>query len=262
MAEEERRGGARTTGGEEAGGRLGATGGRSGATGGRSGATGDRSGEAGFTTEDGRLTLRERKKLRTRQRISGEATLLFIERGFDHVTVAEVARAAEVSTMTVFNYFPRKEDLFLDRIPEARELIVRAVRERGADESPLAALRALVLGLLAERHPLSAVGEGFEHFWRTVLDSPALRARGREAVEEMEGILAALLAEAAGGDADRPGHDARLAAALIIAGVRAACAGAVARQLGGDPVDEVAVEQAEVLRRTFDALERALPDGA
>ncbi|MEU8914095.1 TetR family transcriptional regulator [Streptomyces nigrescens] len=215
--------------------------------------------EAGFGVQEGRLTLRERKKLRTRQRISGEATLLFIRRGFDHVTVAEVARAAEVSTMTVFNYFPRKEDLFLDRIPEARELIVRAVRERGADEPPLAALRRLVLGLLAERHPLAGVGEGFEHFWRTVLDSPALRARGREAVEEMEGTLAALLAEATGGDADRPGHEARLGAALIVAAIRVAYVEAAARQLGGDPVDEVAVEQAEVLRRTFEALERALP---
>ncbi|MFJ9470967.1 TetR/AcrR family transcriptional regulator [Streptomyces caniferus] len=222
------------------------------------GGSGGRWEATGFTADEGRLTLRERKKLRTRQRISGEATLLFIRRGFDHVTVAEVARAAEVSTMTVFNYFPRKEDLFLDRVPEARELITRAVRGRGADESPLAALRRLALGLLAERHPLAAVGEGFEHFWRTVLDSPALRARGREAVEEMEGTLAALLAEAAGGDADRPGREARLAAALIVAGIRAAGAEAVARQLEGDPVDEVAVEQAEVLRRTFDALERAL----
>ncbi|MEV6565243.1 TetR/AcrR family transcriptional regulator [Streptomyces kronopolitis] len=239
MAEEERRGGARTADGERAGGPR---------------------GESGFTREDGRLTLRERKKLQTRQRISGEATLLFIERGFDHVTVAEVARAAEVSTMTVFNYFPRKEDLFLDRIPEARELITRAVRERGADRSPLAALRALVLGLVAERHPLSAVGEGFGHFWRTVVESPALRARGREALDEIEGDLAGALAEATGGEPGRPGHDARLAAALIVAGVRAAGARALARQLEGDPVDETAVEQAEVLRRTFDALERALPD--
>ncbi|MGW7491679.1 TetR/AcrR family transcriptional regulator [Streptomyces sp. NPDC054786] len=225
------------------------------------GGSGGRAAETGFVEDDGRLTLRERKKLRTRQRISGEATLLFIRRGFENVTVAEVARAAEVSTMTVFNYFPRKEDLFLDRIPEGRELIIRTVRERGADESPLAALRRVTLGLLAERHPLGAVGEGFGHFWRTVLDSPALRARGREAVEEMENTLAALLAEAAGGDADRPGHDARLAAALIIAGIRAAYAEAVTRQLGGDPVDEVAVEQAAALRRTFDALERALPGG-
>ncbi|MGY4956470.1 TetR/AcrR family transcriptional regulator [Streptomyces nigrescens] len=220
---------------------------------------GGRRPETGFGVEEGRLTLRERKKLRTRQRISGEATLLFIRRGFDHVTVAEVARAAEVSTMTVFNYFPRKEDLFLDRIPEARELIVRAVRERGEDEPPLAALRRLVLGLLAERHPLGGVGEGFEHFWRTALDSPALRARGREAVEEMEDTLAALLAETAGGDTDRPGHDARLGAALIVAAIRVAYVEAATRQLKGDPVDEVAVEQVEVLRRTFEALERALP---
>ncbi|WP_052230451.1 TetR/AcrR family transcriptional regulator [Streptomyces sp. CT34] len=218
--------------------------------------------EAGYAGEDGRLTLRERKKLRTRQRISGEATLLFIERGFDNVTVAEVARAAEVSTMTVFNYFPRKEDLFLDRIPEAAELIVRAVRERGADESPPAALRRLLLDLLARRHPLGAVGEGFEHFWRTVLDAPALRARAREAVEEIEGTLAGLLAEAAGGDAGRPGYDHRLAAALIISGCRAAYTEAAARALAGDSADEVAVDQEAVIRRTFDVLERALPDGA
>ncbi|MGX7761730.1 TetR/AcrR family transcriptional regulator [Streptomyces angustmyceticus] len=215
-------------------------------------------GATGFTGDEGRLTLRERKKLRTRQRISGEATLLFIRRGFGHVTVAEVARAAEVSTMTVFNYFPRKEDLFLDRIPEAGELLTRAVRERGADEAPLAALRRLTLGLLAERHPLAGVGEGFEHFWRTVLDSPALRARAREAVEELEHTLAALLAEAAGGDPERPGRTDRLAAALVIAGIRAAFVEAVTRQLGGDPVEAVAVEQEKVLRRTFAALERAL----
>ncbi|MFI0789358.1 TetR/AcrR family transcriptional regulator [Streptomyces lydicus] len=215
-------------------------------------------GETGFGEEGGRLTLRERKKLRTRQRISGEATLLFVRHGFDNVTVAEVARAAEVSTMTVFNYFPRKEDLFLDRVPEGRELLIRAVRERGAGEAPLAALRRLVLGLLAQRHPLGAVGEGYEHFWRTVRDSPALLARGREVVEELERTLAGLLAEAEGGDAERPGHRSRLAAALIVAGVRTAYAEAIGRQLAGEAVDEVAAEQVEVVRRTFEALERAL----
>src|SRR5438874_11247897 len=119
---------------------------------------------------DRELSLRERKKRATRQRISNVATGLFKERGFDGVSVAEVARAADVSTMTVFNYFPRKEDLFLDRIPEGHELITRAVRDREPDETPLAALRRMSLELLAQRHPLGAVGEGFEHFWRTVLD--------------------------------------------------------------------------------------------
>ncbi|UQA96092.1 TetR/AcrR family transcriptional regulator [Streptomyces halobius] len=231
---------------------------------GRKGGAGRVWAETGYAVDDSRLTLRERKKLQTRQRISGEATLLFIERGFDNVTVAEVARAAEVSTMTVFNYFPRKEDLFLDRIPEGQELITHAIRERGADESPLAALRRLALDLLAQRHPLAGVREDFTYFWRTVLESPALRARGREAVEEIEGVLAGLLAKAAGDDAGARRGDAGdpgLAAALIVAAYRVAYAGAAARLLAGDPVDEVAVEQAAVLERTFDALERALSGG-
>ncbi|WP_438490606.1 TetR/AcrR family transcriptional regulator [Streptomyces sp. S186] len=208
-----------------------------------------------------RPSLRERKKRLTRERISGVATRLFVERGFDNVTVAEVARAAEVSTMTVFNYFPRKEDLFLDRIPEAVELLVGAVRERGADETPLAALRRLALGLLAERHPLGGPGEGFEYFFRTVLEAPSLRARAREAVEEVEGALAGALAEAAGGDPARPGRSARLAAALIVAGWRTCYVEAAARQLAGDPADEVAADHEAVIRHTFEALERALPDG-
>ena len=223
------------------------------------GRIGGRPAETGFAEEDGRLTLRERKKLRTRQRISGEATLLFIRRGFDNVTVAEVAQRRRGVHDDGVQLLPAQGGPLPRPDPRGPGAAHPAVRERGADESPLAALRRLALGLLAERHPLAGVGEGFEHFWRTVLDSPALRARGREAVEEMEDALAALLAEAVGGEAGRPGRDVRLAAALIIAGIRAAFAGAAARQLGGDPVDEVAVEQAEVLRRTFDALERALP---
>ena len=59
--------------------------------------------------------LRERKKASTRLRISDIATGLFLERGFDEVTVAEVARAADVSVKTVFNYFGSKEDLIFDR---------------------------------------------------------------------------------------------------------------------------------------------------
>ena len=67
-----------------------------------------------------RVGLRESKKLHTRQQIADEAMRLFVMRGFDHVTVAEVAVAAGVSQKTVFNYFPTKEDLFFDEVPEAR----------------------------------------------------------------------------------------------------------------------------------------------
>ncbi|HEY0194530.1 MAG TPA: helix-turn-helix domain-containing protein, partial [Kofleriaceae bacterium] len=80
--------------------------------------------------------LRERKKQETRKRISDTATGLFMQRGFDKVTVAEIAELANVSKMTVFNYFARKEDMLFDREPEALELIRRAVVERPAGAIP------------------------------------------------------------------------------------------------------------------------------
>ena len=69
---------------------------------------------------------RARKRLATRQGISNAATLLFIERGFDHVTVDEIAAAADVGRMTVFNHFPRKEDMFFDRDEEGRAILREA----------------------------------------------------------------------------------------------------------------------------------------
>ncbi|MET7464150.1 TetR/AcrR family transcriptional regulator [Nonomuraea sp. NPDC005501] len=205
------------------------------------------------------LTLRERKKRQTRQRISDVASMLFFERGFDNVTVAEVAEAADVSAMTVFNHFPRKEDLFLDRLPEAAELITQAVRGRQEGESPLVPLRRMLLELMDQRHPLSGLHDDFPHFWRVVLAAPSLRARAREAVEEMEDTMASLLAEAAGVE---PGDSrARLAAALTVAACRTIYVTTAARLLAGERADDIADEQRALAVRAFDGLERALPDG-
>ena len=85
------------------------------------------------------MGLRETKKLRTRQEIAEKAMGLFVRRGFDHVTVAEVAAAAGVSEKTVFNYFPTKEDLFWDEVPEREAALVDAVRGRTEGESVSAA---------------------------------------------------------------------------------------------------------------------------
>src|SRR5919206_677194 len=96
--------------------------------------------------------LRERKKQRTRELIAGTARRLFAERGFEAVTVADVARAADVSEATVFNYFPTKEDLFYSGLEAFEEELLTAVRDRAAGESVLAAFGRFLLvprGLLA-----------------------------------------------------------------------------------------------------------------
>ncbi|MEU6409619.1 TetR family transcriptional regulator [Microbispora sp. NPDC046933] len=203
-----------------------------------------------------RLGLRERKKRQTRSLISDVASGLFMQRGFDNVTVAEVAEAAGVSTKTVFNYFPRKEDLFLDRFPEAVELVTRAVRERAEGETPLAALRRLFLGMLREGHPLGGIAPGYQVFWQVILDSPALRARARELVEEFEGVLAGLFAEAAGTGRAEPAP--RLAAALVVAAYRAVYITSIDRIRAGDPMQDVLADRIALLDRALEAVERAV----
>src|SRR4051794_18836256 len=85
--------------------------------------------------------LRELKKQQMRQAISDTATRLFLERGFDAVTIAEIAAAAQVAKMTVTNYFPRKEDLALDYHETFTDSLARTVASRAEGESALAALR-------------------------------------------------------------------------------------------------------------------------
>src|ERR1700677_4435192 len=88
--------------------------------------------------------LRERKKRHTRQQISDVATTLFVVRGFDHVTVAQIAEVVGVSEKTVYNYFPTKESLVFDQADDGQARLARALREREHGESPTRAmLRAL-----------------------------------------------------------------------------------------------------------------------
>ncbi len=93
--------------------------------------------------------LRELKKARTRRQIVDTAARLFAERGFEHVTVNDVARAAEISQQTVYNYFPAKEDLVTDRDELVQERLSQLIRDRPPGTSPAAAIRPLVLGNVA-----------------------------------------------------------------------------------------------------------------
>src|ERR671931_1315762 len=100
--------------------------------------------------------LRERKKQQTRRLIADTARRLFAERSFEAVTVAEVARAADVSEATVFNYFPTKEDLFYSGLEAFEEELLSSIRDRAPGESILAEFGRFVLeprGLLAAENP-------------------------------------------------------------------------------------------------------------
>ncbi|UQX04080.1 TetR/AcrR family transcriptional regulator [Streptomyces sp. RerS4] len=101
--------------------------------------------------------LRESKKLRTRRRLAATALELFLERGFDAVSVADVAAAAEVSKPTLFRYFPTKEDLVLDRFADHQDEAARIVRDRPAGRTPARAVHAHFLTALAERDPITGL---------------------------------------------------------------------------------------------------------
>ncbi len=149
------------------------------------------------------LGLRERKKQRTRQQITETAWRLFAERGFDQVPVAEVARAAEVSDATVFNYFPTKEDLVFHRMEEFEHQLLDAIRNRNPGESIVEAFGGFVLkprGFLASDDPQA--NEGMRAAARVITGSPALLAREREILESYTDSLAALIATDSGMAAD------------------------------------------------------------
>jgi AcrR family transcriptional regulator len=143
--------------------------------------------------------LRERKKQRTRELIAETARRLFTERGFDAVTVAEIAAAAEVAEKTVFNYFPTKEDLVYWRLESFEDELLAAVRERPEGEPVLAAFGRFVLrqrGLLSEPDPEAA--ERLAALTRMIVASPALLARERAVYERYTSSLAALIASDVG----------------------------------------------------------------
>src|SRR5215213_178932 len=151
--------------------------------------------------------LRERKKQQTRQLIADTARRLFAERGFDAVTVVEVARAAEVSEATVFNYFPTKEDLFYNRLEAFEEELLAAIGEREPDTSVLAAFRDFILRQRGVFDIKAAGGdeaatEQVLTVTRVITDSPALLARERQVFAEYSRSLASLIAEETGAAPD------------------------------------------------------------
>jgi AcrR family transcriptional regulator len=189
----------------------------------------------------------------TRARIREVANRLFIERGYDAVTVAEVAREAGVSSVTVFNHFPRKEDLFLDRTVDAIDLLRSAVRDRAKDADVLTSLREQSLSLFEARHPLSGVDERSASFFRTVADSPALVARAREIVSELQRTLTEELERDSAFEGDAP-----LLAALFLAGYSSVMVETARRTIADETPSAVVEDHRVRLERLFDALRNGI----
>lgn len=196
--------------------------------------------------------LRERKKHQTRLAISDVATAMFATRGFDSVTISQVAEAAGVAKMTVTNYFPRKEDLVFDRAEVIVGGLAEAVSMRAPGESLLTAVRRDYAEAIARRD--ATLGFGGAEFTRMVENSPVLIARGREMLEQRERALADAIAAETG--TDDVLH--RIVAAALASVHRVLYVEATRRGLAGEPGEQIQAVLTAEASRAFDLLEPSL----
>jgi AcrR family transcriptional regulator len=201
--------------------------------------------------------LRERKKQQTRRHIAETARRLFTERGFEHVPVAEIARVADVAETTVFNYFPRKEDLVYWRLESFEEELLATIRERPRGESVLTAFRRFLLaqrGLLGQSDPEAR--EELAALTRMIVASPALAARERQIFAGYTESLAALIAAELG--EDEHAVEPWVAANAMI-GVHRALVAFTRRLIIADtPQEQVAAAVRAEAGRAFERLEHGL----
>ncbi|MFE9489876.1 TetR family transcriptional regulator [Streptomyces sp. NPDC006641] len=189
-----------------------------------------------------RMSLRERKKQLTYEAVSEAAIAMFLERGFDKVSVAEVAAAADISKPTLFRYFPAKEDLVLHRFADHEDEAARVVAARADGESPLDALRHNFLDGLERGDPVTGLCDvpAVLAYQRLLYGTPSLVAR----LYAYQGRSEAALARALG---DRVRD--RLAAGQIIAVLRVLALENWRRIDAGESAEQVyasAVESAEL----------------
>jgi AcrR family transcriptional regulator len=138
--------------------------------------------------------LRERKKERTRRHIADTAARLFAERGYEQVTVTDVARAAEVAEQTVYNYFPAKEHLVTDREGQIQDRLCELIRSRPSGVTPAAAVRDFVLAAVAGIRDIP------RELWRGELGylaaiSPAVHRLTLELADRLAAALAAAISD-------------------------------------------------------------------
>jgi AcrR family transcriptional regulator len=138
--------------------------------------------------------LRDLKKARTRRLIADTAARLFAERGYERVTVSEIARAAEVAEQTLYNYFPTKEQLLADREQQIQDQLTDLIRARPAGTSPAAAIRGFVLQNVADmRGTELQIARGTLGYLATI--SPAVHRLVLELIDRQAAALAEVISE-------------------------------------------------------------------
>ncbi|QES39150.1 TetR family transcriptional regulator [Streptomyces venezuelae] len=200
--------------------------------------------------------LRARKKQRRFEEISETAIALFLEKGFEKVSVAEVAAAAEVSKPTLFRYFDSKEDLVLHRFADHEDEAARTVAARPAGLTALDALHRHFLAGLDRHDPVTGLNdaEGVLAFHRLLYGTPSLVARLHGYQNRSEQALATALRDAHGGTP----LAARLAAAQIIAVHRVLAEDNWRRVAAGEPVAEIEPEAVRSANTAFTDLRTGL----
>jgi AcrR family transcriptional regulator len=202
--------------------------------------------------------LRELKKQQTRQAISDTATRLFIELGFESVTIAQIATAAQVAKMTVTNYFPHKEDLALDYHEAFTASLADTVAARSPGESALTALRRQFLAAVPGHDAL--IGFSSPEFARMLTDSPTLVARLRELHELRENAVARVLAAETAAAPDDLVPQA--VAAVLAAAHRTLYQQVMELTAAGRDDRDIAAIVTGAAHQVFDLLEPALADYA
>ncbi|WP_194921336.1 TetR family transcriptional regulator [Catenulispora rubra] len=206
-------------------------------------------------------SLRERKKRQTRQLLADTATQLFLARGFDGVRVSEIAEACGVSEKTVFNYFPTKEALVMDRLDGASDALLAALAD--PDVAPVQAALgvladelAMMMGQLAAQQSFREGAELYRRFSTLLWSTPALRAHQNAVTERVTAEAAKVLAERGGQDPADP--EPQIVAAALLALWRVQFRSLERRLDGAESVDQLSAAVTADVHRAATVLEQGL----
>jgi AcrR family transcriptional regulator len=198
--------------------------------------------------------LRERKKRRTRQHIADTAARLFAERGYEHVTVVDVAEAAEVSEPTVYNYFPTKQDLVFDLEEDLSDRLAELIRTRPAGTSPAAAIRDYVLDFVEEIKAIpDAQARGGLDYLAAI--SPTVRRLSLEVTDRLADALAGAISDTTGGLNPQLAKVQGIALAWVIQTIVDESG---PRKLAGQSSVRIADELRPIIESIIDSLDRWL----